>query len=140
MRLALSFVVAALSLALQACTTCYDTVITEATNPEFVARTVHRVCGVASGFSVQLYPAAGKPPGHGQGALEPFQTFCRCPQQPVSGFSPPVRLTWEANDHLLVEWDDCLPQYSSRQVPRRANPDYLGVHIDYSPTVIVPVP
>jgi hypothetical protein len=133
-RSVLALALAVPALAAPGCTTCHDSVLAEARNPEFVARALHRVCGVASGFSLQLYRADERPPGRGKGSLEPFQTYCRCPTLPNLG-PPPIQLSWQATDRLLVEWSDCLPQYGSRQVPRRAAASYLGVRIEYLPPV-----
>jgi len=60
------------ALVVESCTSCHDTVLSSADSGEYSARVVHRVCGSASGFSVQIYARGGRPPGHGEGDLEPF--------------------------------------------------------------------
>lgn len=132
------------ALPLESCTTCHDTVVNQVSNGDFIARSVHRVCGSSSGFSVQVYPRTGKPPGEGEGCLEPFKSVCRCPKAPPPGSNEPLRLRWAGTASLVVEWDDCLPpdlfDRTPKQTPTKADRSYLGVNITYIPALDIPTP
>jgi hypothetical protein len=129
---------------LYGCTTCQNTVLADVPGEKFVARAIHRVCGSASGFHLELYPVGGHPPGRGEGCLEPFQSACACPAPPPTGSRIPLRARWDGPHHLVVQWDEWLPQDEAgmicRHLPRRAELEYLGVTITYDPPLAIPTP
>ena len=115
------------------CTSCHQQLISSASSKHWSADVNFRVCGSVSGYVVAIYKKGEKPPGQGEGDLEPFKaTYLHTSKVPK--IPSPVNIKWVDDTviEIMHKTKETEQDNSSDLVVIKADPKYADVTIKYN--------